>query len=42
MHSLREFELEIHVSMKSRKLKTLDHSLGEISNVLKETKASST
>lgn len=37
LHSVSEFELEMNVSTKSRKLKILDPSLGEISKVLKKT-----
>lgn len=37
MHSVSESEFEMNVSTNSRTLKILDHSLGEISKVLKMT-----
>lgn len=37
MYSVSESELEVNVSANSRKLKILDHGLGEISKVLKMT-----
>ena len=37
VYSVSESELEMNVSANSRKLKILDHSLGEISKVLKMT-----